>query len=175
MTLRAKLREAVTKRLVPELERRGFTGPDKISGNAISHDFLRKRSGRDERLSVQFEKRQMPRFILNVWVKPPSSIENPVEGEEPQVHGRISPGRGGSTASWFRADRPFWQRLVGIRSSLEDEAVTQALARLDAIDEWFQNPRETDVVRVLSNRHRNPGKDMPNQSPQPTQASGLRG
>jgi hypothetical protein len=41
MTLRAELHEALSTRLVPELKRRGFSGPDEIGGNAILHDFTR--------------------------------------------------------------------------------------------------------------------------------------
>lgn len=156
MTLRSKLRDAVTRRLIPELRRRGFGGPERISGNAILHYYSRERSGRTERLSVQFEKRQKPRFILNAWVEPPDGIEGVIKREETLVQGRIAPGGGVGTGSWFRADRPWWQRLVGIRASLEEKAVDQALERLDAIDDWFSNPRETDVVRVLSIRYRNP-------------------
>lgn len=148
MTLRAKLREALTKRFVPELKRRGFTGPDRIGENSLCHDFVRNRGDKIERLCVQFEKRQKPRFILNVWAEMPHGAGDPKE--VPLLHGRISPGRGFDTGSWFRADVPWWRQLLGRSSSCEEAAVDQVIARLDAIDEWFQNPRDTEVVRLLS-------------------------
>jgi hypothetical protein len=155
VTLRTKLRDEVTARLVPELKRRRFIGPDKISGNAIFHNYSRPREGGVDRLSIQFEKRQKPRFALNVWVEPSDAIVGMVQREETLIQGRIVPGRGVMTGSWFRADRPWWQRMVGIRSSTEEHAVQQALSRLDAIEDWFRNPRATDVVRVVSSRYRN--------------------
>jgi hypothetical protein len=158
MTLRAKLRETVTNRFLPELKRRGFVGPEKIRGNAIFHDFSRSRNGMTERLGIQFEKRQKPRFILNAWVEPPDGIDGLIKREETLLQGRISPGGGLGTGAWFRADRPWWQRLFASNSSLEEEAVDQALAKLDAIEDWFQNPQETKIVRVLSIHYRNPEK-----------------
>jgi hypothetical protein len=175
MTLRAKLREAVTRRLLPELKRRGFTGPEKISGNALAYEFSRARAERDERLSVQFEKKQRPRFILNIWIEPPGGAEALIRSGGVWIQGRVSQKKGAFTGSWFRAERPLWQRLVGMNSSLEEDAVDQALMRLDAIDDWFQNPRETDLVRIISCRYRSAEKKEPNQPPEPTRPSGPSG
>lgn len=70
-TLRAICREEISRRLVPELKRRGFAGPDEIRGNALVHQFERKTEKQQELLSIQFDKHQRPRFILNAQIDPP--------------------------------------------------------------------------------------------------------
>jgi len=164
MTLRAKLRETVAARLVPELKRRGFSGPDKIGGIAISHEFRRMTNGRDERLSVQFEKRQRPRFVLNIWVEPPGGVESLIDVGGTWIQGRVSQTKGAFTRSWFRADRPLWQRLIGKRTSREQEAVSQAIAYLAAIDDWYEHRRETDIVRVMTFTYPNALGKQPNHT-----------
>src|SRR5689334_14425670 len=62
-TVRSICREEITQRLVPEIKRRGFVGPDEIGGNALVHQFERKTEKQHELLSIQFDKHQRPRFI----------------------------------------------------------------------------------------------------------------
>jgi len=79
-TLRAKLREAISRDLVPELKQRGFTGPDKIAGNKIDHEYVRKSPKQLEVLSIQFDKYQRPRFILNTHIDPAEGCGKAMEG-----------------------------------------------------------------------------------------------
>jgi len=150
MTARAKLRNSISARLIPALKARGFSGPDKISGNIISQEFTRPKGSDTEIVDIQFEKRQKPRFVINLRIEPPGGSEEIIARGSLSIQGRITPNRGVCTRSWFRADRPFWQRLLGMQSTLEDQAVTQALAFLDAIDDWFREPRDTPAVRTIT-------------------------
>ena len=65
-TTRAKLRELLTKHYVPLLFGAGFSGPNKISGNKLSHDFTRKAGEETYHLSIMFEKWQRPRFVVDL-------------------------------------------------------------------------------------------------------------
>jgi hypothetical protein len=149
MTIRSRLRDEIGARFIPALRSRGFTGPDKIRGNQILHEYGRQCGASREVVAIQFEKRQKPRFVLNLWIEPPGGERAIIESGGVTIQGRITPGRGSGTGSWFRADRPIWQRVVGIRSSLETRAVDQALQFLDSIDDWFREPRETEVVKTI--------------------------
>ena len=63
-TARQRLRQELTSRFVPLLRRRGFEGPERIAGNATSHEFRRTTAAGTEVLTIQFEKYQRPRFSL---------------------------------------------------------------------------------------------------------------
>ncbi len=149
MTIRSRLRDEIGARLIPALRSRGFTGPDKIRGNQILHKYSRQCGSNREVVAIQFEKRQKLRFVLNLWIEPPGGERAIAESGGVTIQGRITPRRGSGTGAWFRADRPIWQSVVGMRSSLETRAVDQALQFLDSIDDWFREPRETDDVRTI--------------------------
>jgi hypothetical protein len=158
VTLRSELREAIARRVLPELRGRGFQGPDKISGNATIHAFVRLSASGSEHLSIQFDKYQRPRFVLNVWVEPPEGIRTFIERGGAHLQGRIAPGNRFSTRGWFRGDRPWWQRLVNRNSTRTEAAIDEVLARLDAIDDWFSSPRDTKTVSTFAIRSRDLGK-----------------
>ena len=143
------MRAALAGRLVPELKRRGFVGPDKIDGNRTSHEYTRTSGSGTEHLVVQFDKHKRPRFILNVWVMPSGGLDELIKRGVLFIQGRVAPRPGPCTSFWFRADRPWWHRLVGKNSTLENEAVAQALSYFDAIEDWFRDPRATSHVRII--------------------------
>lgn len=120
---------------MPALQARGFTGPQRIAGNAMWHEFRRPHPGGEQRLDLRLDKYARPRFTLDLHIVPPV-------GASSVTTGNVQPRR----AAWFRADRPWWQRLVGIRSTLEEAAVSQALALLDEVDAWFDAPRSSPHV-----------------------------
>jgi len=149
MTLRAQLRLVLSERFIPALKKRGFSGPDRLDGAASCHNFTRPR-GRDiEFVVIQFDKRKSPRFIINLWIEPPGGSEEIIRTKGIWMQGRVAPNRGVRTGQWFRADRPWWQRLIGNKTTLESDAVDQALSFLDAIEDWFREPRNTPAVRTL--------------------------
>lgn len=120
---------------MPALRARGFTGPDRIAGNATWHAFRRAHPNGEQRIDLRLDGYARPRFTLDLHVVPP-------EGTAWVNMGNLQPRR----AAWFRADRPWWQRLVGIRSTLEQEAVSRALALLDEVDAWFDAQRSSGHV-----------------------------
>lgn len=137
MTTRRKLREELTTRLVPLLRQRGFEGPERIAGNALFHDFRRPPAAGVDVLSILFDKYQRPRCVFNVWVEPPDGLDALVRRSGTWRQGRVQPRGGASTTRWFRADRPWWQRLLGNTATREREAVSEAITILDEIDRWW--------------------------------------
>jgi len=139
-TARNKLREELSARFVPLLRQRGFAGPDRIAGNALFHDFRRSTAAGTQVLSIQFEKYQRPRCILNLWVEPQEGVDAVINRGGAVIQGRVQPRRGASIRKWFRADHPWWQRMLGRKSTREREAVSEAIALLDEIDRFWQQP-----------------------------------
>jgi len=171
MTARTKLRETLTVRFVPELQRRGFAGPERISGNTLIHNFRRPSKLGTSHLMIQFDKRQRPFFILSLQIEPAEGFDF-LEKEGGSVLRGVVRARGAfGFGGWFRADRPWWQRIIGRRSTKEEEAVSEALSYLDAIEDWFAAPRHGTPVRMFTLNY--PGiEKTPNQAPEPTAPSG---
>ena len=154
MTTRSKLREELTRRFVPLLRERGFNGPERIAGNALFHDFRRVTNSGTHMLSIMFDKYQRPRCVFDVWVEPPEGRDALTHRGGTLLQGRVQPRRGTSTASWFRADRPWWQRLFGVTSTREREAVSEAIATLDEIDRWWHAQQSSPHISTYPIEYR---------------------
>jgi hypothetical protein len=149
MTIRAKLREELTRRFIPAVNGRGYVGPSVIAGNALFYEFRRPCPIGSQTLTLQLDKYQRPRFKLNLHVEPANGFDTVIASGGTVVHGFVTPNRGALTSHWFRADRPWWQRLVGIRSSREAEAVTAAIGVLDEVEQWWQHPVDSQNIRTI--------------------------
>lgn len=145
-SIRSKLRAALTRRLVPELRQRGFMGEDAIRGTALVYEYVRSKPDQLERLTLQFDKRLRPRFIVNLQIDPPGGWSDYRRHGGLLIHGRLAPGGGIGTASWFRADYSLLRRLLGAPASCEDAVVDAVLARLDRIEAWFRAPAQVSEV-----------------------------
>jgi hypothetical protein len=113
-------------------------------------------------LSIQFEKRRKPRFVLNLSVEPPGGAEAIIANGRISTQGRVKPRLGGGTASWFRADPSLWQKVFGLPLTREKEAVDQALSFLDTIENWFRDSRASPAIRTITfdwRAHQKPGKN----------------
>jgi hypothetical protein len=140
VTARAKLRQALSEELVPVLLNSGFAGPAKISGNALLHEYRRTTGGRVQVLSIQLEKNQLPRFILNFHIEPEEGIERVMAEGGTVLAGCLKAKPGPWLKSWFRADRSWWQRIVlGRTDTLEREAVRLCLAYLPEVEAWWHS------------------------------------
>ena len=140
MTARAKLRSELTRRLLPALQRAGFDGPAAIAGNALLHDFKRKSGDVTHVLTVQLEKRGLPRFILNLAIEPYGATV---------LQGRVQPKRGATTRAWFRADPPLLKRLIGRGATREVQAVDSCLALLPEVERWWNTQAASEHITVL--------------------------
>ena len=149
MTLRTKLREELSARLIPELQRRGFIGPARIMGNQLLHSFKRRRGAMHEVLEIQFEKSGLPRFVVNLSLEPVEGAAHIVESGGTIVAARATPRPGKFTRNWFRADPSLFARLTGARSR-ESAAVSEVLAMLDEFESWWSQPKPTNRIVDLT-------------------------
>jgi hypothetical protein len=66
------------------------------------------------------------------------------------VWGRLAPGRGGSTASWFRQDRPLLERLVflsGLRAP--EQVISQLMTLFVEVEEFWASGILGPHLRLL--------------------------
>jgi hypothetical protein len=102
-------------------------------------------------LSIQFEKWQLPRFVINLEVEPPEGIEAVIAPGGESVTGRLKPRSGPSTRSWFRADRPWWQRIISRGpSDLANEAVDECIRLLPEVETWWTTQSSSEHITCLT-------------------------
>src|SRR6266853_457837 len=124
-TVRAKLRASLSKKLVPVLIAKGFRGPSDLEGNSLFHEYRRSTDQGTQVLEIQFEKRQLPRFVINLYVEPLGGVKALVRNGGTIMSGRLKARMGATTRSWFRADRSWWDAMIlGRRGTIEHEAET---------------------------------------------------
>lgn len=153
-TARARLRIEIERRLIPLIQERGFVGPSKLNGNRVLHEFTRPSASGTHELSIQFDKYQRPRAVINLVVVPPGGFERLEQIGGTLIQGRVTwKPHGVMTGSWFRADRPLWQRLFGTRSTTEAEAVAAMISCFPEIDRWWDAPQESKHIKVWSHTY----------------------
>jgi hypothetical protein len=151
-TTRAKLRELLTKRYVPLLFAAGFRGPEKISGNKLFHDFTRKVGEETHHLSIMFEKRQRPRFVIDLDIEPPGGYEPIVTNGGEVIQGRLTPvPERPFTRSWFRADPPWWKRMIFPHTpTRENEAVEECVRLWPEVEAWWAIRSDSKHIKALT-------------------------
>src|ERR1700722_9785285 len=134
-TARTQLRSALSARLVPALRSVGFDGPASINGHALLHRYTRHTPDGTHVLEIQLEKHPRPRFAVNLHIEPAGGLDNLFSRGGTLVTARLQAKRGPFTTSWFRADRPWWQRAILQRSdTLKEEALEHCLSLLPEVE-----------------------------------------
>jgi hypothetical protein len=153
-TARAKLRDLLTKRYVPLLFAAGFSGPNKISGNQLCHDFTRKAGEETHHLSIMFEKWQRPRFVVDLVIEPQGGYEPIITNGGEVISGRLTPVPGPTTRSWFRADPPWWKRKIFPRTpTRENEAVEECVRLWPEVEAWWAIRSDSKHIKLLTVRY----------------------
>ena len=128
------LRDQVRNTFVPFVRDAGFEATSR-RGNLFM-EFRRDAGSVIHVLEIQWEKYGRPRFVINYGTCPSSGID--VQGKHfapadvcagwlPDS-GRLRPGRGATTASWFRQDYPLLkQLLLRTRCRAASEVVAEAV------------------------------------------------
>jgi len=143
-TVRAKLRASLSKKLVPVLIAKGFRGPSDLEGNSLFHEYRRSTDQGTQVLEIQFEKRQLPRFVINLYVEPLGGVKALMRKGGTIMSGRLKARMGATTRSWFRADRSWWKAMIlGRRGTLENEAVDLCLSLLPEVEGWWATRRSS--------------------------------
>jgi len=139
----------MTKRLVPELQSRGFNGPAAIAGSALLFEYKRPAEEGRQVLRIQLEKRGLPRFAVGFYVEPPEGMERIVAIGGVIISGTLKPRPGPSTTSWFRTDRSWWERLILRRPpASESEVVEACAAMLEEVDAWWVTKRPSAHIQT---------------------------
>jgi hypothetical protein len=155
VTARSKLRQALSEELVPVLLNRGFAGPAKIGGNSLLHEYRRTTESGVQVLSIQLEKNQLPRFVLNLHLEPKEGIERVIAEGGTVLAGCLKAKPGPWLRSWLRADRSWWQRVIlGKTDTLEREAVRLCLASLPEVEAWWNTQAPSKHIMCWPVRYR---------------------
>jgi len=144
------MREQISERLVPLLLARGFDGPSKVSGNALSHTYTRILGHEKHQLDIRLEKHGLARFKLAMYAFP-HPIPDIMRGKVVDVPtGTLTPRRGVFSFRWFRADPTIVEKLLRRDVSTKaQQAVAMCIGMLSEVDEWFERKTESANVQSL--------------------------
>jgi hypothetical protein len=155
VTTRSKLRQALSEEFVPVLLSCGFAGPAKIGGNSLLHEYRRTTENGVHVLSIQLEKNQLSRFILNLHIEPKEGIERVMAEGGSVISGCLKAKPGPWLKSWFRADRSWWQRVVLRKTdTMEREAVRLCIAYLPEVETWWNSQAPSQHIMSWPVRYR---------------------
>jgi hypothetical protein len=153
-----ELRRELKRRFYPVAERHGFILDMQSAPFGI--DFRRISPASVDVFDLQWEKYGRPRFVVNFGKCPGGGATHLGERFPPDrvlsymgpVHGRLQPGSGTRTTSWFSQDRPLLQQLLLRRGNRSPAAVVDSLLTLfPELEEWFQRGAVGPHLRLSPN------------------------
>lgn len=145
-----ELRREIKRVFVPFAEAHGFKFDQRYSPQFF--EFHRIVDGELHVFDIQWEKYGKPRFVVNFGKCPADGVEFNGESLSPDqvspahcsVKGRLQPGKGSMTSSWFRQDKPLLARLLS-RESLypPDQVVGQLIALFPELEAYWRGSGNT--------------------------------
>ncbi len=140
---RAPLKRALEKSFLPLLREKGFSGPlERLSGNCSSYEYSRKMGAVTQTMSIQFEKRKKPRFVINFNEQSPGGVDL-------LLSGRLQPRNSPSLGAWFRSDPHWIFRLFGYRRLRDADLVISELIHLfPQVEHWWNTKEAGPNLRV---------------------------
>ncbi|MDM7948799.1 DUF4304 domain-containing protein [Hydrogenophaga sp.] len=145
-----ELRREIKRVFVPFAEVRGFNLDQRHSPQFF--EFRRIIDGELHLFDIQWEKYGKPRFVVNFGKSPAEGVEFNGEMLSPDqvspahcsVKGRLQPGKGRMTSSWFRQDKPLFVRLLS-RESLypPGQVVGQLIALFPELEAYWRGSGNT--------------------------------
>jgi hypothetical protein len=138
------LRRELSQRFYPFAKERGFQ-TDSSSG-PLSVDFRRITFTSVDVFDLQWEKYGRPRFVLN-FGKTAAAVNHMGKLVPPEKvlsymglqSGRLQPGAGASTGSWFRQDHSFFRRVLLRQADRPArDVVDELLSLFPEVEEWFE-------------------------------------
>jgi Domain of unknown function (DUF4304) len=113
------LRREIKRVFDPHLKSKGFSPDLRGAPNFLA--YRRIEADQVHVFDIQWEKYGRPRFVVNFGKAPVDGVtdvlgkhikpEDTLASQAP-IQGRLKPGSGAMTESWFRQDRPLIGRLV---------------------------------------------------------------
>jgi hypothetical protein len=150
------LRREIKRVFMPLAEARGFKT---ITRNSPFFLEFRRRKGDEINIfDIQWEKYGKPRFVVNFGNCPVEGLtihgkhyppDEVISGWTPQ-RGRLQPGKGSGTGSWFRQDKPFIKRILS-RDKLypAKDVVAQLAALFMELENWWETGKTGPHMRIF--------------------------
>jgi len=117
MSATTDLRQEIKRTFIPYVQGQKF---DLVKSTRLFMEFRRVRQDVVNFFDIQFEKCGQPRFIVNYGTCPSAGLSINGKHFTPKEisaswlpdSGRLMPGKGATTANWFRQDKPLFARIV---------------------------------------------------------------
>jgi hypothetical protein len=129
-----ELRRELRKRFIPLATSKGFALSE--ANAPFSWEFRRVVGGDEQSFDIQWEKYGRPRFVVNFSSRGRC--------------GRLQPGSGTGTSSWFRQDPTILDRLL-LRAALRApaEVVDELIALFSELEQFFSEGLVGKHVRLF--------------------------
>ncbi len=151
-----ELRREIKRTFVPFAEARGFNFDQRYSPQFL--EFRRIIDGELHLFDIQWEKYGKPRFVVNFGKSPADGVKfngellppDKVSPAHCSVKGRLQPGKGPMTSSWFRQDKPLLARLVS-RESLypPSHVVGELIALFPELEAYWRDGSSGSHLRLF--------------------------
>lgn len=155
------LRREIKQTFVPFAESLGFRIDKRHQPQFL--EFRRWRDGEVHCFDIQWEKYGKPRFVVNFCKFPVDGLEyndrrlssDEIRPAHCFVKGRLQPGKGAMTSSWFRQDKPLLARLLSRQSFYPPSKVVQELIALfPELEAYWQDGVLGSHLRMFPLSHR---------------------
>ena len=151
------LRRELKRRFYQFAADRGFEVD--VGSGPFGVDFRRITPACVDVFDIQWEKYGRPRFVINFGKTPATAVTHfgeSVPSEKVLSYmgsksGRLQPGTGATTGSWFRQDRSFFRRaLLRQADRPASEVVDELLSLFPELEEWFEHGRLGPHMKLIS-------------------------
>lgn len=158
MSRAADLRSELRRVFVPRAQSLGFALDRRHAAGGLA--FRREREGAAHLFEIRFDKYQRPRFVVDFglcWKAGVIAYGRHIPFEEVRAAdcaagGRLQPGRGTGTRSWFRADSTLLQRVLPERlRPTPASAVQQLIALFEELEAYWETGAVGRHLRFLPN------------------------
>jgi hypothetical protein len=151
------LRRELKRRFYPFAAENGFQID--MTHGPFGVDFRRIRAEGIDVFDLQWEKYGKPRFVVNFGQCSATGVVHFEEHIPPEkvlaymgsVSGRLGPGKGASTRSWFCQDRSVFRRvLLRQPDRPAAEVVDELLSLFPELEDWFQKGRVGPHMAIIN-------------------------
>jgi hypothetical protein len=151
------LRREIKQVFVPYLANKGFSADLRSAPNFLC--YRRIEADQVQVFDIQWEKYGRPRFVVNFGKAPADGVvdllgqrikPDDILPSHAPIRGRLAPGSGAMTGSWFRQDRPLVERLASW-SSLRppEQVISQLMTLFVEVEDFWKSGTIGPHVRML--------------------------
>ena len=156
MSTTTELRRELKDRFYPFLGTRGFK---RDRGSPMWQSFRKATEDDLFLLDIQWDKYHRPRFVINFGQCPAAGVQfrgkhigpDEVMPSQASRRGRLQPGRGGSTRSWFCQDRSLIARILRFpRPRPAADVVDQLITLYSELERFWETGEKSKHVQCFS-------------------------